>query len=108
MQTAQLRQQISNIEQCIDAVIKICQTSPTIPDNLRDCLIDLESESDQAKQLMQTEYAEQEIRNCIKRLENLGDHAIQACMRADYVDHDVENALSQAYDAISLLNRQLH
>lgn len=108
MQTSEVREKISNIEQCVDKAARACQQSSAVPDPLRKCLNELESESDQARQLIQNTDSADQIRQCIDRLEQLGDRAVQECQRSSTVDRPLQNAVQQAHDAISDLKRVLH
>jgi dsDNA-specific endonuclease/ATPase MutS2 len=108
MQTQQIRQKFSNIEQCVDNAARACQQSGAVPEQLRHCLDQLESQSDQAKQMMQAAETDERLRQCVDRMEELGDRAMQECRSASGVDRPVQEAIRQAHDAISDLKRNLH
>lgn len=108
MQASQIQERFSNIEQCVDNAAIACQGSDAVPEELRNCLSELDRESDQAKQIVQSENNDERIRQCVDKLEEIGDRAMQACRQAGNVDPQVQTAVSQAHDAISTLKRQLH
>jgi len=108
MQTSQIQERFSTIERCVDQAAILCRTNHAVPDELRECLTDLERESDEAKQIAQSETDDERIRQCADKLEELGNRAMQACKHAANVDPHVQNAVSQAHDAISSLKHQLH
>jgi phage shock protein A len=108
MQTEQVRERFSRIEQYVDNAAKACQTSGAVPDQLRECLNELEQQSDQAKQAAQQDQSDEKLRQCVDNLEEVGDRAMRACKDAGNVDQEIQNALRQAHDAISDLKQQLH
>lgn len=108
MQASQLREKFSNIEQLVDNASRVCQQGSAVPDPLRNCLTQLESESDQAKRLIQSSSSDDQIRQCVDRLEELGDRAVQECRRSSDIDRPMQVAIQQAHDAISDLKRVLH
>ncbi len=108
MQSAQIREKFSNIERCVDNASRACRQSSGVPDPLRNCLNELESESDQARQLIAQSDSEDQIRQCVDRLEQLGDRAVQECRRSSALDRPVQDAVQQAHDAISDLKHVLH
>lgn len=108
MQMNEIRNRFSQVEQCIDHAAEACQMSRDMPDQLRNCLSQLEQESDHAKKVVDNAQNEESIRQCVDKLEMLGDRAMQTCRQSGNVDKQVENALRQAHDAISRLKHQLH
>jgi ABC-type transporter Mla subunit MlaD len=107
METAQIQKQFSNIEQCVKNAAMACQSNNNVPENLKSSLSQLQNESNQARQVMQGNN-NQEMQDCVDRLEELGDQAMQACKQAGSVDPQLKDAVTKAHDAISSLKHQLH
>lgn len=109
MQASQIRDRFFQVEQCIDNAAQTCQMSRDVPDQLRNYLSELEQESDHARQMVEQGEDDGQIRQCVGKLEKLGDRAMQACSsHGDYVDDQVQNAVRQARKAIATLKQQLH
>lgn len=108
MQASGVKEHFPHVKQCIDNAAQLCQITKDVPDDLRDRLSELGRESDQARQLIEQEKDEERIRQCVDRLEELGDRTIQVCKQAGNVDWDVQSAVREAHDAISELKHRLH
>lgn len=108
MQANQLREEFASIERRIDSASAACQTSNAVPEELRTSLSELGKESDTLLQLIDSEDNDNRIRQCVDRLEKLGDRAMQACSQDSNVDSAVQNEVRQAHDAISALKHRLH
>lgn len=108
MQASQVKQEFPRIDQFIDNATQLCQTNRNVPDELRNCLSELDRESDQTMQVLEQEQNENRIVECIDRLEKLGDRAVQACRQAGNIDEQMQKAVQQAHDAISNLKHRLH
>jgi len=109
MQPSHVKEEFPRIERSIDNAAQICQTSSGIPDTLRDCLSELDAESDRAKAMFMEEQNGNRIVQAIDRLEKLGDRAMQACKEAGAaVAPDLQKAIQDAHDALSDLKHRLH
>jgi ABC-type transporter Mla subunit MlaD len=108
MQVEQIRERFSRIEEWLDDAAQACRESNTVPDALRNCLDELDRESDQAKHLVETENDQERIRQSVEKLEAVGDRAMQACRQARNLDQKLQVSLSQAHFEISKLKQQLH
>lgn len=109
MQPNQVKEHFGSVDQRIDSVTQLCQTSTDVPEQLRECLRELSRESDQALQMLATEHNDNRIVQCIDRLEKLGDRAWHACAQAgNTVDEQVKAAVKEAHDALSDLKHRLH
>lgn len=108
MQASQVKQEYPRIEQFIDNAAQLCQTNRNVPEELRNCLSELDRESDQTMQVLEQEQDENRIVECVDRLEKLGDRAMQACRQAGNIDEQMQKAVQQAHDAISDLKHRLH
>lgn len=108
MQPSQVKDFFPSVEQSIDNAAELCQLTSDVPDDVRECLSELERESDRAKRILEDEDNDNRIIECIDRLEKLGDRAIQACRQAgNTIDPQVGNATQVAHDAIADLKRRM-
>lgn len=109
MQASQVKEQFPRIQHSIDQAAQLCQSSNQVPEDLRNCIAQLDQESGEANQVLTQETNDDKIIECVDRLEKLGDQAMQACKQAgNSVDQDVQSAVRQAHDAISDLKHRLH
>lgn len=111
MQPSSIKEHFPHVKQCIDNAAKLCKVARDLPEELRDSLSQLGRESDQAGQLLEREKDaedEDDIRQCVDRLEKLGDRSMQACKQSGKIDWEVESAVREAHDAIAQLKHGLH
>jgi hypothetical protein len=108
MQASHVKDEFPNIERRINHAAQLCQITSDVPDHVRDRLSELERESDQAKQILATEENPNRIRECINRLETLGDRAMDACQSGANVNEEVRTAIRQAHDSITDIKHRLH
>lgn len=108
MQPNLVRDYFSSVEQSIGNAADLCQVTSGVPDDVRECLSELERESEQARRMLEQEDDDNRIIQTIDRLEKLGDRAIDACREAgNAVDPQVEHAAQAARDAIADMKRRL-
>ena len=109
MPVNQVKQQFPQIKQHIGNAERICQSSQSVPQELKQALGQLDQRSTEAQQMMQSEQDEQRIVQCVDELEQLSDQAIQACRQAGAsIDPQLKNAVQSAHDGLSNLKHQLH
>lgn len=109
MQPSHVKEEFPRIEQIIDNAAQICQLTSGVPDELRDCLSELDAESDRAKAMLMEEQNGNRIVQAVDRLEKLGDEAMQACKDAGAaVDDQLQKAVRDAHAALSDLKHRLH
>jgi hypothetical protein len=108
MQADQLRQRLMQVDESINQASRACQSASNAPEILRNCLNELDQESDQAKQAMEQSGSEAQVRDCVDRMEDLGDQAVKACSQSNGIDPQLKSTVQQAHDAISDLKHQLH
>lgn len=107
MQASQVKEYFPAVRKRIDDAAQLCQITTEVPDNVRDRVSELGREADEASRLLEQEGNENRIRQCVERLEKIGDHAMKACASVK-VDQQVESALREAHDALSDLKHRLH
>lgn len=107
MQMNELQQRFNHIGETIHHASEACRKAIMLPMDLKDSIQQLDEKSEQAKQMMQSQ-DENQIRQCIDDMEELGDHARDACERAPSVDDELRDAVMQAHRELSDLKHQLH
>lgn len=108
MQPSQVKEHFPSVKRSIDNAAQLGQITKDVPDEVRNSLSELGRESDQVRQVFEQEQNDERIRQCVTRLEKLGDRAMQACRQSSNVDWEVQSALREAHDAISDLKHRLH
>lgn len=108
MQTNQVRDRFSQVEQTIHNAAQTCDQSTDAPAQLRNCLAELEHESHHAREVVEQAQDDGEIRQCVDKMAKIGDRALQSFSGGNYVDDQVQLAVRQARKAISALKQTLH
>lgn len=108
MQASQVKDALPKIDKHVRNAAQLCQKSGNVPDELRNCIGELERETGEAASMVRGEDNEQRIIECVDHLEELGDRAMQACRQAGNVDDQVKQAIQTVHGALSDLKHQLH
>ncbi|HEX5611129.1 MAG TPA: hypothetical protein VFX67_00635 [Burkholderiales bacterium] len=108
MDAKQVRQQLASIEQAIQRASQACQNDQSTPEDLKESVRELNEQSRQAHEFLQTEDDQEAIRQCIDDLEETGDRAREACESAGNVSGPLRDAVLTAHQQISRLKHQLH
>jgi uncharacterized coiled-coil DUF342 family protein len=107
MQMNEIQQRFSDARRAIDQASQACRTQQGIPQELRECLQQLDQRSSQAQQVMQSQ-DENQIRQCVDELEQISDRAERALQGASSVDGELRDAIDEAHRELSSLKHQLH
>lgn len=108
MRANEIQQRFSQIENAIHQAAQRCQSAQSVPMDLKDCIQQLDQKTSQAKSMMQSQ-DEDQIRQCVDDLEQLGDRAKDACEHTTgNVDGELRDAIMQAHRELSDLKHQLH
>jgi seryl-tRNA synthetase len=107
MQSGEIQRCFNHEEQAIDHAAQVCQSSATVPMDLKGCLQQLDQKSEQARKVMQRSDDEDTIRRCVDDLEQLGDRTKDAFQRADNVDDELKSVM-QTHRELPDLKHQLH
>lgn len=109
MQARELQQRFSQVENTIHQATQRCASSQSVPMDLKDCLQQLDQRATQARDMIQSQGDESQIRQCVDELEQLGDRAKDACEHSSgNLDGELRNAVMQAHRELSDLKHQLH
>lgn len=108
MQSNELQQRFSQVEKSIHQAAQRCETAQAVPMDLKDCLQQLDQQAIRARNTMQSQ-DENQIRQCVDDLEQLGDRAKDACEQSSgNLDDELKSAIMQAHRELSDLKHQLH
>jgi mannitol/fructose-specific phosphotransferase system IIA component (Ntr-type) len=109
MQAEEVRQRFTQIEQTIHQASQACERAGSnVPTELKDSIQQLDQQSTQARQQLQNAKDDQQIIDCVDKLEELGDKAKAECEKGSNVDQQLKKAVMQAHQELSQLKHQLH
>jgi hypothetical protein len=109
MQMNEIRQRFNQVDTTVHEAARACQRWDNLPMDLKDSLQRLEQQTERARDLLGQSQDENQVRQCIDQLEDLGDRARDACERSSgNIDDSVKSAVMQAHRELSDLKHQLH
>lgn len=108
MQSNELQQRFSQVEKTIHQAAQRCESAQAVPMDIKNCLQQLDQQASRARNMMQSQ-DENQIRQCVDDLEQLGDRAKDACEHSSgNIDTGLRDAIMQAHRELSDLKHQLH
>ncbi len=108
MSANELQQRFSQVENTVHQAAQRCQSAQSVPTDLKDSMQQLDQKTSQARDTIQSQ-DENQIRQCIDDLEQLGDRARDACEQSSgSFDGELKDAVMQAHRELSELKHQLH
>jgi hypothetical protein len=107
LQASEIQKRFTHLEQTIENASQACHADATLPQDLMDCVEQLDKQSGSARKIMESN-DENRMRQCVDDLEEVGDRAEQACKRATNVDAKVKSAVTSVHAELSDLKKQLH
>ena len=108
METDRIRQQFTQVDQCVQQATQACQADQSAPQELKDSVRELGDQSRQAHEFMQGAEDEASMRQCIDDLEVSSERAKHACESSGNASSKVKDAVLRAHQTISQLKHQLH
>ena len=108
MQANEIRERFNQIENSVHYAAQCCQSAKGVPMDLKDSVQQLDQQVSQARQTIQQSQDENQLRQCVDDLEELGDRAKDACEQAGNVEGELKTAVMQAHRQLSNLKHQLH
>ncbi|HVL77593.1 MAG TPA: hypothetical protein VM406_16385 [Noviherbaspirillum sp.] len=103
----EIQQQYSQVEAAIHQAAQRCESTGSVPMDLKDSIQRLEQQTSQARDVILSQ-DENRIRQCIDDMEEIGDQAKAACENAGQLDPQLRDAVMQAHQQLSNLKHQLH
>jgi DNA-binding ferritin-like protein len=108
MQPNEIQQRFQHAQETIHRAAERCQTVDSLPMDLKNSIQQLDQKAMHATKLLQSQ-DENQIRQCVDDLEQLGDQAKDACESASAsIDSELRDAVMQAHRELSDLKHQLH
>jgi Sec-independent protein translocase protein TatA len=108
LQSSEIQKRFSHIQQTIGEATRSCQSAQSsVPQDLKSCVAELDKQCQSAQSVMQSQ-DEERMRECIDKMEEIGEQAKRACQHAGNVDGDLKRAVSTMHSELSDLKRQLH
>jgi len=108
MQIQDLQKRMNHVGQTIHHAAEVCNATSDVPTDLKQCIQEMDQQSEQATQMMQQTQDEDTVIDCVERLEELSDQARDACEQAGDIDGELRTAVMQAHQELSDLKKQLH
>lgn len=107
MRANEIQQRFSQVENTVHHAAECCQSITSLPMDLKDSIQQLDQRMMQARNTIQSQ-DENQIRQCIDDLEELGDRAKDACEHSPNLDGELRSTVMQAHRELSDLKHQLH
>jgi cell wall assembly regulator SMI1 len=107
LQVNEIQQRFTSIEQAIGQASQACSAERNVPNELRDCIQKLDSQSDMAKDVLQSQ-DQMRIQKMVDDLEELGDRAKKVCTSGGTVSPQMKTAVMRVHDELSNLKHQIH
>ncbi|WKB53313.1 hypothetical protein [Eleftheria terrae] len=103
-----VRLSLGRIEALIDRAADVCDFDPSVPQEVKDCVRQLDEETDAARYEEMLEQDRFTIGDHLDALEGLADQARQACEQSEAVNPAIDNTIDEARREIAELRRKLH
>jgi transcriptional/translational regulatory protein YebC/TACO1 len=107
MQSQEIQQRFSRIEQAIGQAAQTCLSEVDTPPQLKDAIQKLDRQSSLTKEVIQSS-DQSRIRKAVDDLEMLGDEAKRVCRNEAQVAPRLKEAVTRVHDELSELKHQLH
>jgi hypothetical protein len=107
LQHSEIKERFGRIERDIAEAANTCRSDPKLPQNLKDCVTQLEQQTQKAKPILESR-DEKQITRCVDDLEETGGRAEMALKGVPGVDAKLSNAVLHAHSELTELKRQLH
>ena len=106
MNSQELKQCIDKIEECADQAKQAVQAG-SAPNELRQSIDQLHQQAREGKQAG-AGTGEAQLRECVLKLEQIADRAMQACRNAgSQVDQKTQQAVQRAHDEASRAKKEI-
>jgi hypothetical protein len=107
LQASEIQKRFSHLQQTISEASRACHSGQSIPQDLVDCVEQLDKQCKSAKSVMSSQ-DQGRMRQCVDDLESMGDRAKRACQSAGGLDANVKQAVTSLHSELSELKRQMH
>lgn len=107
LQTSEIQKRFSHLQQTISEATRTCGSNQSIPQDLKKCVEQLDSECQKAKSVMASQDQDR-MRECIDQMESLSDRAERAAKTAGGLDAKVKRCVDTLHNELSDFKHQLH
>jgi hypothetical protein len=107
LQTSEIEQRLNHIQQTIGEAEQVCRSSGDAPPQLVDCIDRLWQESNQVRQVMQSQ-DQQRIMAAVDNLESISDEAKRVSRSEPNMSASLENAVTRVHAELSDLKHKMH
>jgi len=107
LSASEMQQRYSQVETAVHQAAQRCESTQSVPMDLKDVIQQLDQETSRGRNVIMSQ-DENQIRQCVDELEELGDRAKAACQNGVQVDGQLKDAVMQAHQRLSDLKHQLH
>lgn len=107
LQTAEIQQRYSHLQQTIGEAEQACRASQDTPNEVRDCIEKLARESRQAQDVMQSN-DQSRIIECVDSLEEMGDEVKRVSRSSPQMPAHLEAVVTRVHAELSDFKHQLH
>lgn len=107
LQSNEIQQRFTQIQQSIQAAQQACQSAGDAPDEIKNVIEKLSRESQQAQSVVQGS-DQQQVVQAIDNLESIGDEAKRVSRSLPTMPAELETAVTRVHAELSDLKHQLH
>lgn len=107
LQANEIEQRLNHIQQTIGEAEQVCRSAGGVEPQLQQCIERLWQQSNQARQVMQSQDQER-IRAAVDKLESISDEAKRVTREAPNMSANLENAVMRVHAELSDLKHKLH
>jgi Zn-dependent oligopeptidase len=108
LQASEIQKRFTHLQQTVSDASRTCHADAAIPQDLMNCVDELDKECKSAAKKMMSSKDEDRIRQWVYDLERIGDRAERACQQAGALDGKIKDAVTSMHSELSDLKRQLH
>ncbi|MEA3177352.1 MAG: hypothetical protein QOI59_875 [Gammaproteobacteria bacterium] len=107
LQHSEIKERFGRNERDITEAARTCRSDSKLPQSLRDCVMQLEQQTQKAKPILESQ-DEKQITRCVDDLEETGGRAEVALKGVPGVDTKLSNAVLHAHSELTELKMKLH
>lgn len=107
LQTSEIQKRFSHLQQTIGEAARTCQSQSAVPQELADCVDELNKQCQSAQSIMSSQDRDR-MRQCVDKMEALGDKAERACKGASGIDAKMKQCVDSVHSELSELKHQMH
>lgn len=107
LQTSEIQKRFSHLQQTIGEASRTCHAGKSIPQDLMNCVDELDSQCRKAQPVMASQDQDR-MRQWIDQMEAIGDRAERACKSVGGLDAKVKQCVDSLHSELSEFKHKLH